>query len=74
MQRRLLYNKYAITKTDGTSVDPDAQYFALRIDTDRHARIALRAYIKSIRKERPKFAEELSQWLGNTPLQTKRSK
>jgi len=33
-----------LKKADGSPVDPNAMYFVLRIDTDPHARIALRAY------------------------------
>lgn len=57
-----LYNKYTITKTDGTPVDPNAQYFVLRIDTDPAAREALLAYAKAIVKDDPEFAEQLLQW------------
>ena len=30
-----LYNKYTITKTDGTPIDSNADYFVLRLDTDK---------------------------------------
>ena len=43
-----LYGKYNITKADGTPIDTEAQYFILRIDTDAHARRALRAYANSL--------------------------
>ena len=33
-----LYGKYRIEKGDGTPVDPEAVYFTLRLDTDKHAR------------------------------------
>ena len=39
-----LYNKYHIEKTDGAPVDPEAVYFVLRLDTDREARDAAKAY------------------------------
>ena len=61
-----LFGKYKIEKADGSPVAPNAEYFVLRIDTDVHARIALQAYIKSINKEQPKFAGELSDWLAET--------
>jgi hypothetical protein len=52
-----LYNKYKIEKTDGTSVDPDAVYFVLRIDTDPAARAALIAYADACMDNQ--FAHEL---------------
>ena len=58
-----LYNKYIIIKANGKKVDPDARYFVLRIDTDPHARIALRAYGKSVKKENPKLAAEIEAYL-----------
>lgn len=54
-----IYQKYEIRKTDGTPVDPSAQYFVLRIDTDKHARRALLAYAKSVEAEDPEFARLL---------------
>jgi len=39
-----LYGKYAIRKTDGSTIDPKADYFILRLDTDPAARIAAREY------------------------------
>ena len=43
-----LYKKYIITKANGEPIDPEAQYFVLRIDTDPHAREALKAYRDSL--------------------------
>lgn len=54
-----LYNKYRITKQDGSPTDPNAVYFVLRLDTDRHARIALRAYARSVRPEDGDLASDL---------------
>ena len=58
-----LYQKYKIVKTDGSETDPKAAYFVLRVDTDRHARVALRAYATSIRDHEPAFADEIDRWL-----------
>lgn len=57
-----LYDKYEIKKVDGET-NPNAQYFVLRIDTDRHARVALAAYAESIKGEDPEFSAELAHWL-----------
>ncbi|MEH2070023.1 MAG: hypothetical protein V7K47_17990 [Nostoc sp.] len=43
-----LFGKYIIQKADGTPVDPNAQYFVLRPDTDKAARVAIRAYIQEL--------------------------
>lgn len=58
-----LYPKYKIVKTDGTPMDPNAKYFTVRIDTDRHARAAVRAYIESCRDENPELAMDLEEVL-----------
>ncbi len=38
---RGLYNKYIVTKADGSPIDPEAQYFVLRIDNDFDAFMAV---------------------------------
>lgn len=58
-----LYNKYKIAKANGDDVDPHAQYFVLRIDSDPAARQALRCYLDSIAKSDPEFAGQLNNWL-----------
>lgn len=54
-----LYGKYQIIKTDGSPTDPEAVYFTLRLDTDPHARNAVRAYIASVKKGNPELAADL---------------
>ena len=54
-----LRQKYIITKTSGKPVDPKAKYFVLRYDEDPHARAAIKAYIRSIRRENPELARDL---------------
>jgi len=54
-----LYDKYTITKTDGSPVDENAVYFVLRLDTDRHAQQAISAYIHSVQWENPQLADDL---------------
>ncbi len=60
--------KYFISKTilnDSGSitglrwVDEEAQYFVLRFDQDPHARIAMRAYAKSVEIDNPRFAADI---------------
>jgi len=43
-----LYDKYIVTKTDGSKVDPNAVYFVLRLDSDPQARLAARTYAHAI--------------------------
>lgn len=59
-----LYRKYNITKTNGKPIDPDAQYFVLRIDTRPAARVALLVYAEQVEKDgEVEFACELRQWV-----------
>lgn len=44
-------------------VDPEAQYFVLRVDKDLHARKALLAYADSVKDDNQAFAFELVAWL-----------
>lgn len=59
---RKLYRKFEIAKTNGNPVDPLAQYFVLRIDTDHAARVALLAYADVIERGEPEFASQLRLW------------
>lgn len=69
-----LYRKFEIAKTDGTPVDPDAQYFVLRIDTDPAARVALLAYAGEMMKNgEVEFSNQIVEWVGrfyHTPVGT----
>ncbi len=59
-----LYHKYNVTKADESPVDSGAQYFVLRIDTDVHARQALRLYADCIEEDDPAFAVQLRDWVA----------
>jgi len=63
-----LYGKYRIEKVDGSPVDPGAVYFTLRLDTDPHARRAIRAYVESCKGEEPKLAEDLERILRDLAM------
>lgn len=54
-----LYNKYVIEKRDGSPIDPKAQYFVMRLDTDICARIAARIYAECCEAKWPGLADEL---------------
>ena len=58
-----LFKKYVITKADGSPVSLDAQYFVLRLDTDVHAREAMRTYVESIKGENIRLSHEIRAWL-----------
>jgi hypothetical protein len=62
-----LFKKYVITKSDGSPVDPAAQYFVLRIDTDPAARHAVLMYASHIGANDPQFADDLRQWVLSQP-------
>lgn len=58
--------KYAISKLDGKELDPGAEYFVLRLDTNSGTsahilacRKAIIAYANEIWKTKPEFAEDL---------------
>lgn len=53
------FGKYIIAKADGTPVNREADYFVLRLDTDKWARHAARAYARCIRQENPELADDL---------------
>ena len=52
-----LYGKYIVTKSDGSPVDPKADYFVLRLDTDKTARHAARTYARNIQSTMPGLAD-----------------
>lgn len=59
VEKRGIYGKYRVEKSDGSPVDPKAVYFTLRLDTDPHARAAVRAYAASCQAENPDLAADL---------------
>lgn len=54
-----LYGKYIVQKADGSDVDPNADYFVLRLDTDPAAQRAALRYADIVRVESPRLAEDL---------------
>jgi hypothetical protein len=54
-----LDSKYIIAKTDGSPVDPGADYYLLRLDSDPAARWAAIHYADLIQEENQLLAEEL---------------
>ena len=54
-----LDNKYIITKKDGRPTDPNAVYFALRLDKDPHALNAIESYIDSVVEDNMALAFDL---------------
>lgn len=62
---RGLYPKYAIAKSDGSPIDPNAQYFVLRLDTDPAARISALAYAHAIEETMPELASDIRDWVSD---------
>lgn len=54
-----LFRKYLIHKADGSPVDPNADYFVLRLDTDPAARAAALTYAREIFIKAPVLAQDL---------------
>jgi len=60
-----LYSKYKIQKMNGKPIDPNAQYFVLRLDTDPAARAAMLAYaVEMERFGEVEFAEGIRDWIA----------
>ena len=60
MKKKGLYHKYIVRKADGSPISPMAEYFVLRLDTDRAARIAAMAYAEAILEQKPMLANDLA--------------
>jgi hypothetical protein len=58
-----LDRKYIITKKSRKPVDPEAEYFVLRLDKDPHARVASAAYAQSVKSDNKALSFDLKQWL-----------
>lgn len=52
-------DKYNITHRDGEPVPLLVNYFVLRLDTDPHAREAMRVYAGLVEHSDPEFANEI---------------
>lgn len=74
-----LFNKFMITRTDGKPVNPEAEYFVLRLDNKQshleHLQAslkALNAYANAIAESNPVLAKEiLDKYNFETPSSTK---
>ena len=51
--------KYNISKTNGKPVDPNADYFVLRLDKDPHAIEALHSYAISVYRDNKELSRDL---------------
>jgi hypothetical protein len=59
MSAKGLYHKYVVSKRDGSPVDPKADYFVLRLDTDRAARRSAEFYAAYVSEDNPQIARDL---------------
>ena len=64
------FKKYIVSKANGEPVDPEAEYFVLRLDTDSKAREALDFYAELIKKDNTKLNEELKEKLLDMNLKS----
>ena len=53
------YRKYKVTYADGSPTSQGADYFVLRLDSDEHARRAIRLYAELRRETNPELAADL---------------
>ncbi len=59
MMDKGLYNKYHV-EIIGSNLQPtNADYFVLRLDTDKHARVAAIEYARSVLTDKPRLAADL---------------
>ena len=69
-QKRGLYNKYKLERTDGEHIPEEAKFFILRVDRpeDSAARAALCCYADNIHATNPQLADDLyalyEEWMG----------
>lgn len=58
-----IHRKYVVTRTDGEHAPGrrhgDCAYFVLDLNCDPHALVALKAYAKSCRKDKPALAADI---------------
>lgn len=66
MEPKGLYNKYVVKKVEGET-DPEAVYFALRLDTDPAARVAAMVYAELVAASRPELSRDLKNELAMLP-------
>lgn len=52
--------KYIITKKNGNPIDPEADYFVLRLDKDPHAIVALFTYAQSVKRDNMPLALDVT--------------
>lgn len=58
-----LYNKYIISKTDGSEVDKDAKYFVLRYDDKQKNKVNMKASLEAI-KTYAEIIDETNEFLA----------
>lgn len=66
-----LYNRYIVSKTNGDPIDPNAEYFVLRVDKNgsdpKHiesCRKAVMTYAENIKDHLPELANDLVERYG----------
>jgi hypothetical protein len=68
-QQEGLFNKFIISKADGSPIDPEAKYIVLRYDAKSSdgaaSRRAIIAYARAISQSDPVFAADLLEEMAN---------
>jgi len=67
-RKRGLYNKYEVSRMDGSPKHDDCRYFVLDLHHDRHAIPALVAYADSCDLEFPALASDLRKAVDTMPF------
>lgn len=71
-KERGLYQKYEISRTDGNEIDPDNEYFVLKLDGKgdvKHidaSRVAILTYADEIEDHKPELAKDLRARYGKS--------
>lgn len=54
-----LRKKYKVERTDGKPIEPGAEFFVLRPDSDPYARVALDFYARSVKEDNPELSAQI---------------
>lgn len=66
-----LYNKYNVSKADGSPVDPEAIYIVLRVDKGEYVhacRAGVMAFARAVRPINPQLHDDLVELLSQYPM------
>ncbi len=67
-KHRGMYEKYIVTRNDGSAKHVGCEYFVLDLTHDKHAKAAIRAYADSCKAEYPQLSNDLHICLATLPF------